>query len=167
MQETLFRLQKRGAIIGRNIKVGQRVQFDIHAGAKLIIGDDVQIQNDTILIAYPNDTLQLGAGMFIGQHCTISGNVTIGKNTLLAGFVTIIDANHRFDDVNADITTQGGVRKPIVIGDDVWIATDCIVLLGVTIGSHSVIGANSTVTEDIPSYAVAVGSPARVIKMRK
>ncbi|MFC1992228.1 acyltransferase [Chloroflexota bacterium] len=53
---------------------------------------------------------------------------------------------------------------PIKIGRSVWIAPGCIILPGVTIGECSVIGAGSIVTQSIPPYSVAVGSPAKVIK---
>ena len=57
-------------------------------------------------------------------------------------------------------------RYQIIIGSDVWIGRGVTVLGGVKIGNGAVIGANSTVTKDIPPYAIAVGSPARVIKYR-
>ena len=54
--------------------------------------------------------------------------------------------------------------KPIVIGDNVWIGHDSVVLPGVAIGSGSIVGARSVVTESIPDFAVAAGNPARVIR---
>jgi maltose O-acetyltransferase len=54
--------------------------------------------------------------------------------------------------------------KPIVIGDNVWLGGGVIVCPGVSIGENSVIGAGSVVAKDIPANAVAVGSPARVIR---
>ena len=54
--------------------------------------------------------------------------------------------------------------KPIVIGDNVWIGHDSVVLPGVKIGNGSIVGARSVVTESIPDFAVAVGNPARVIR---
>jgi acetyltransferase-like isoleucine patch superfamily enzyme len=52
----------------------------------------------------------------------------------------------------------------VVIGDGSWLGHGAVVLPGVTIGKHVVIGANSVVTKDIPDFSVAVGSPARVIR---
>ena len=51
-----------------------------------------------------------------------------------------------------------------MIGDGSWLGHGAVVLTGVTIGKHVVIGANSVVTKDIPDFSVAVGSPARVIR---
>ena len=54
--------------------------------------------------------------------------------------------------------------KPIKIGNGVWVGAGAIILPGVTIGDHSVIGAGAVVNRDIPANCVAVGNPARVIK---
>lgn len=57
-------------------------------------------------------------------------------------------------------------KGPIIIEDDVWIGESAILMSGVHIGRGAIIGAGAVVTKDIPSYAVAVGVPARVIKYR-
>ena len=57
--------------------------------------------------------------------------------------------------------------KPVVIGDDVWIGQRVVILPGIKIGSHSIIGAGSVVTKDVDKYSVVAGNPARLIKQRK
>ena len=70
--------------------------------------------------------------------------------------------------LDVPIMLQGGIeRKLVVIGNDVWIGTRVIIMPGVHIGNHVIIGANSVVTHDIPDYSVAAGSPARVVRKRK
>ncbi|MBN1447004.1 MAG: acyltransferase, partial [Bacteroidetes bacterium] len=105
--------------------------------------------------------------VFVSQHCTISGSVHIGRDTLIGGFVTIIDANHRIDDTRRPVREQGGTRAPIDIGVDVWIGSNAVILQGVTIGDHAVVAANATVTRDVPAWAVVGGTPARVIGDRR
>ena len=56
------------------------------------------------------------------------------------------------------------ISNGIIIGDGVWIGQNAIILPGVSIGDKSIIGAGSVVTHDVPSYCVAVGNPARIIK---
>jgi lipopolysaccharide O-acetyltransferase len=58
-----------------------------------------------------------------------------------------------------------GICKPVVIGDNVWIGESACILPGVTIGEGSIIGALSVVTKSIPAYSIAVGSPAKVVKI--
>jgi acetyltransferase-like isoleucine patch superfamily enzyme len=61
---------------------------------------------------------------------------------------------------------EAGTRGPIVIGDDVWIGTDALILPGVTIHQGAIIGAGSVVAKDIEPYAIYVGNPARLVKFR-
>jgi acetyltransferase-like isoleucine patch superfamily enzyme len=103
----------------------------------------------------------------------------IGKFTSIAVGVTIALGNHRTDTVTTypfgsidgfwpsrpdvpDHATKGDV----VIGNDVWIGAHAFIGSGVTIGDGAVIGASSTVTRDVPPYAVVVGNPARLIRYR-
>ena len=73
--------------------------------------------------------------------------------------------SHTYSFVNIPITSQKLESKPVKIGNNCFIGMDVKVFPGVTIGDNVIIGANSIVTQDIPSFSVAVGSPAKVIKM--
>ena len=78
--------------------------------------------------------------------------------------MTITGLNHNFRDVGKRIDEQGVSTKLVAIEDDVWIGANAVVLAGVKIGRHTVIGAGSIVSHDIPPYSICVGSPAKVIK---
>lgn len=75
-------------------------------------------------------------------------------------------ADHRFDRIDIPIRNQGHIIRDIIIGEDVWIGAGIIITGGVTIGNAAVIGVGAVVTKDIPSMAIAVGIPAKVIKYR-
>ena len=62
---------------------------------------------------------------------------------------------------------QPWIEKDIVVGNDVWLGSNSVVLAGVTIGDGTVIAAGSVVTKDIPEYVIAGGVPAKIIKDRK
>jgi len=112
--------------------------------------------------------MTFGKNIFINENCTLeaSGNLTIGDNVIIGTGTQIWTLNHNFNDIHTPIRSQGFNTKPVVIQDDVWIAAGCIILAGVTIGKGSIIGAGSIVTKDIPSYSIACGNPAKVIKHR-
>ena len=93
------------------------------------------------------DMLKIGNGIKIGDYARIAANVQLISN------------NH--DPYDLNVLTC----KPVEIGDYAWIGAGATVLPGVRIGRHAIIGAASVVTKDVPDYAVAVGNPAKVIKM--
>ncbi len=78
-------------------------------------------------------------------------------------------ATHRHDRVDIPMIDQGreDSGKRTIIGDDVWIGRECMIIGGKSIGSHTIIGARSVVSKDIPDYVVAVGNPIRIVKERK
>ena len=159
-------LRAQGRAIAPSATFGPRVQLRIDDRAAFVVGARVEVLHDSWLIAHPGDSLEIEDDVFISQHCTVSGSVHIGRGTLIGGFVTIIDGNHRFDSVARPIRAQGGVQRPIEIGEEVWIGTNAVILQGVHIGNGAVIAANATVTKDVPPMAVVGGTPARVLRMR-
>ena len=103
-------------------------------------------------------------GGFLNTGVTILdlAPVTIGDYVQIGPNVVISTAGHPFDLAERVLPIATG--NPIVIGDNVWIGANSVILDGVTIGDRSIIGAGSIVTKDIPSDCVAVGNPCRVIK---
>lgn len=100
----------------------------------------------------------------IGIHCTVIGPVCIGKNVNLAQGITVTALNHNFEDPTRKIDEQGISTKPVVIGDDVWIGANAVILPGVTIGHHVVVAAGAVVTKDVPPHSLVAGVPAKLIK---
>lgn len=111
--------------------------------------------------------LRLGQGVFINMGVTVlsSAPVTIGERTLIGPNCQFLTVGHPVD--NVEMRNEGWERAlPITVGADTWIGAGTIVLPGVTIGDRVTIGAGSLVTRDIPDDAVALGHPARVVRMR-
>jgi len=94
------------------------------------------------------------SGLTIGNHCMI------GAGTLISG------VSHGHGEIDVPMRNQLAISLPIVIEDNVWIGMGVILLPGVTIGSGSIIGAGSVVTNDIPPNSIAFGIPCKVTKKR-
>ena len=140
----------------------------------------ISIGRDTLI----GPAISLSAGMVPGQECITNPVVSIGDRCLIgrgSGIVGhfsieigndvwtghnvyITDQNHGYEDVTQPISRQSQPERAVVIGDETWLGYGSVVLPGVTIGKHVVVGANSVVTHDLPDYSVAVGAPAKVIR---
>jgi len=101
----------------------------------------------------------------LGPWCHIGGHgiVTIGQHVMMGYHCIILTENHKYLTEGYD----GYNIKDVLIDDYTWLGHRVIVLPGVHIGKHSIIGAGSVVTKDVPDYAIVAGNPARIIKMRK
>lgn len=136
--------------------------------AYLELGDNVVIQDFAWFpLTKPNPKVIIGNDVVIGRYNIIGGKnlIKIGNYCRLGSFVQILDTSHNFKK-DILIKDQQAVIGETIIGNDVWIGVGAKILMGVTIGDGAVIGANAVVTKDIPSNAIAVGIPARVIKYR-
>lgn len=117
----------------------QRTILSVHYGAKLTIGSHSRIN---------------------GVHIAVKSSVKIGENVRIAPYTLIMDSD--FHDVREHASE--GLSKPIVIEDDVWIASRVIILKGVTIGKGAVIAAGAVITKDVPPFTLVGGVPAVIIK---
>jgi acetyltransferase-like isoleucine patch superfamily enzyme len=114
-------------------------------GAELVIGSDVGMSSVLICAAI---------------------RVQIGDGTQIGGGCMILDTDfHPRADSGAWTTDPARVAKPVSIGKNCFIGARAIILKGVTIGDGAVVGAGAVVTKDIPPGAIAVGNPARVVKI--
>ena len=106
----------------------------------------------------------VGKNCFINYNCTILDNarVTLGDNCLLAPNVSIYTAGHALHPQSRVLGYEYGIE--VIIGNNVWIGGNTVILPGVHIGDNVVIGAGSVVTKDIPDWSFAAGNPCRVIR---
>ena len=144
--------------------IGAAVRFAISKGSRATIGREVSF-TDGCKIFLQDATLVIGDRSFIGYGTIITAreSILIGKDVLIAEYVSIRDQDHVFESI-LPTSRSGFSTAPVVIGDNVWIGAKATITRGVTIGENSVIGANSVVTRDIPPNVVAAGAPARVIR---
>lgn len=157
------------------ISIGSKLLADDYAvldvrgnDASIEIGDFVSIGRFSTVTA-KSGTIRLGSGSNIGSYSRIATQslVEIGESTLVAAYCYIGPGNHAVNDLDKPLISQemeikGGVR----IGSHAWIGAHSTILDGVTIGDNAIIGAHSLVKDSVPANAIAVGSPAKVIRMR-
>lgn len=105
----------------------------------------------------------------IGKFCSIGPNFLCGWGIHPTNGIStapMFYSSKKQNGMTLSLTDKIEERKPIKIGNDVFIGANVTVLDGVTIGDGAVIGAGAVVSKDIPAYAVAVGCPIQIIKFR-
>jgi acetyltransferase-like isoleucine patch superfamily enzyme len=156
--------------LGRNVFIGQRVVlFQDKNGGSVELGNRVALYADIYLQTGEGGSIKIGTGTTVQPRCQFSaykGSIQIGCDVQIAPNCAFYPYDHTFAPgeliKKQPLQTKGG----IVVGDDAWLGFGVIVLDGVRIGKGAVIGAGSVVTRDIPDGAIAVGVPARVVRMR-
>lgn len=152
IQSTLFAMSPQFAYKWRN--------FILRCfGAK--IGRGVVIRPN-VRITYPWK-LTIGDHSWIGDNAELYtlGEIIIGKNAVISQKSYLCTGSHDTQSESFDI-----YQKPIVIEDEVWVATDVYIAPGVTIGKGAVIGARSSVYKNMPEGMICIGSPAKPVKYR-
>ena len=140
-----FFLMRMGARIGKRAVFYPGVW--IAPGRNLVMGDDVDLALDVLI--------------------TTSGGVKIGDRTLIGYRAQIISANHIIPDKKGRIFGSGHDKKQVIIGSDVWVGANSMIMPGVVIGDGAIIAAGSVVTKNVPEYTIVGGVPAKVIQQRK
>lgn len=156
--------------LGTSVFIDSRCMiFQNKDGGHVTLGDKARIYRDTIMETGRGSSITLDEQASIHPRCQLNAylaSIHIGKWTMIAANCALYSYDHG---IAPDLPTR---KQPltskgdIVIGDEVWIGTGVIILSGVSIGDGAVIGAGAVVTQSIPPGAIAVGNPARVVKMR-
>jgi virginiamycin A acetyltransferase len=113
----------------------------------------------------------LGDRLVIGKFCAVASDVRFimnGANHALTGFSTFpFNIFGEAWENGFDVASiHAGFRGDTVVGNDVWIGMETMIMPGVTIGDGAIIAARSVVTKDVPAYAIAGGNPAAIIRSR-
>jgi acetyltransferase-like isoleucine patch superfamily enzyme len=156
--------------LGKNIFIGDSVViFKDRDGGPVELGDGVHVHVETFIQTGFGGSVKVGPNSHIHPKCQLSAymsSIQIGCGVQIAPNCAFYPYDHSFAPgqlINEQpLKTKGG----IVIDDDAWLGFGVVVLDGVRIGKGTVVGAGSVVSSNIPDEAIAIGVPARVVKMR-
>ena len=143
--------------------------YEDAGGGDIEIGSGVHLHRDSVIQTGQGGKVIIGEGSHIQPRCQFSGylgEIKIGNRVEIAPNCSFYPYSHGMVAgtplSQQPIQTKGGIE----IGDDVWLGVGTIVLDGVKIGNGAIIGAGSVVSKNVPEGAIAVGSPAKMVKMR-
>jgi acetyltransferase-like isoleucine patch superfamily enzyme len=155
-----------GAVHSSRIpRLGKRNIIRVEKGGVLEISGRLQTCRDVEIVVYKNGHLIIDDNLYIGHGSTIacSEKIFIGKDTMIADFVTIRDMNHKRSP-EPPFCLSGEETAPIRIGHNCWIGSKVTIVAGAIIGDNVTVGANAVVTGTFGSQLVIGGVPARVLK---
>jgi acetyltransferase-like isoleucine patch superfamily enzyme len=161
-------------IVQGRVTIKPGVVIDVKLG-RLEIEDGVWINKDVEIVS--EGQISIGRGTTIQRRAALLGNITLGDGCIIAPNVFLSSGTHIFSEypqmpirqqekLVAEQGRKDSFDKPIVIGNDVWLGINVVVMPGVVIGDGAVVGANSVVVRDVPKMAIVAGAPARIIKYR-
>ncbi len=174
-----FKLKFFGCIVGKKFVVDGKLWLWLQKKNSIKIGDNVKINsrfgsnlvgltNPTIFQCFESGNINIGSGCGLSSVViSARSGISIGCNTIIGGNTRIFD--HDFHSIDYSKRSDNKVDQknvksiPILIGENVFIGTNVLILKGVKIGDRSVIGAGSVVTTDIDSDQIWAGNPAKKI----
>ncbi len=155
---------------GKNVFIGDHVViYQDKSGGPVEFGERVHIYGDTYIQTGFGGNLKVGENTHIQPRCQFSAyksGIYIGSEVQIAPNCAFYPYNHGIALGKPIIEQPLHSKGDIIVGDDAWLGFGVIVLDGVRIGKGAVVGAGSVVNCDIADYSIAVGNPARVVKMR-
>ncbi len=110
--------------------------------------------------------IKIGNENFIGERVQIQGRggVEIGNRCMIGANSFISSSNHNINNPLVDTYLRKEIPAKTKIDDFVWIGANSVLVAGITIGHHVIVGAGTIVTKDIEPYSMVVGNPGKVIK---
>jgi len=154
-----------GTRLPRSFSVNWPDQVSLGAGCVVQDGVSIDFCHG---VPMPGPSIVIGDRAFIGRSCEINIRVglRIGHDALIASGCKFIDHNHGMQ-VGTPMRQQSQMEGAIVLGNDVWLGVNAVVLRGVHIGDGAVVGAGSVVTKSVPAGEIWAGIPARCIGYRQ
>ena len=134
----------------------------------IVIGSGVFVGRNTIL-SCKNGDIVLDDRANLGFNCEIfsASTVRVGTDVLMAAYTYLVGGDHLYDRVDIPVLQQGRTARGIDVGAGVWLGAHVVVTDGSCVGRDAIIGAGAVVVGDIPEFAIAVGTPAKVIRDRR
>ena len=162
-----FRIRLRKKFRNNIFETGLRIEYpkNLELGSFSYYGFDCKIYASEFSKVKIGSKVELNSNVMINARG--KGKIFIGDNVLIGPNVVLRSSDHSFNDFKKNINQQGMDDGIIVIEDNVWIGSNCVILQNCIIGEGSVIAAGAVVTKNIEPYSVVGGVPAKLIKKRK
>jgi acetyltransferase-like isoleucine patch superfamily enzyme len=151
--------------LGADCQIGRHVEFH----GNIALGNDCVVGSYSILSTAPHANLLVGEDTYINSYNVLgsSAGLEIGAHCIFAAYVYITDATHGIDDLAVATKHAPSTASPVRIGNNVWLGSGVMVMMGASIGNDAVVGAQSLVRSHLPNRSISVGTPAKVLRLRE
>ncbi|MDP9975030.1 acetyltransferase-like isoleucine patch superfamily enzyme [Variovorax paradoxus] len=130
--------------IDKRVRIFPGLRAECHGEGRIVICEDVAIEQDF--------------------HITSMGEISIGQGTVIAGYVSVTDIEHQYEEIGVPVMRQPMVMKKTAIGANCFIGMGARIQAGTILGDGCVVGANAVVRGTFPDHSVIVGVPAKIVK---
>lgn len=149
----------RMSYIGKPTYLGNMKRIFVGNKVRIFPGARIEVVSKTSSIHF-QDNIAIGQNL----HITSGGTLIIGKNTTMAGNVTITNIDHDYRMINVSIIDQPLLISETEIGENCYIGKGVMIQAGTKLGIQCIVGANAVVRGSFPDYCVIVGNPGKVVK---
>lgn len=154
--------------------VGQLARIRLEKYSKSSRGSLFSLNNNSVIkegaqIWLKSGVLEVGENCAIGSNVEIichKANIVISDGVRIASGTKFITNNHVYSDITKSVIDQPFIHQDIIIGKNVWIGTNAIILPGVSVGEGAIVAAGAVVTKDVRSFDIVGGIPAKRLKSR-
>ena len=139
---------------GKNLRLHRNTTIDVDDTSKIDFGENFYAR-EGLTIRVNNGELSIGNNVFFNNYCSVNvlNKLDIGDDCIFGEGVKIYDHNHNHP--LGEIISKAGMKtKPVVIGNNCWIGSNAVILMGVHIGDNVIVGAGSVVFKDVESNCV-------------
>jgi len=160
--KTLLYLKKWNVIIGKNVSFRGYIQ-------NISIAKDLNVYSNCSFELNPDAILNIGESCLFsyGVIISCSNKIIIGDFVQIGEYTSLRDSTHNYSDIDIPMKFQKDISGEILIGNDVWIGRNCIIMAGSVIEDGVIVGANSLVKGRLKKNGIYAGTPIKLIKMRK
>jgi acetyltransferase-like isoleucine patch superfamily enzyme len=167
---TRAKYRARGVFIGPGVNIVLDSKGAINLARGVSIGRSTHLIATNEMAQIPGCEISIAENSTINENCNLRGSggkIIIGRNCIVAQFVSIIASNHDISAAENMKDEKWSIEKTKVeIGDNVWIGANSVLLPGISIGDGAVIAAGSVVTRSVQKNSVVAGVPAKFVKLR-
>lgn len=148
------------------VLIQKNVNLIVERGGIIMLGKNIVIKENSTLYAKSNAKIIIGNNSSTGHNTEISANnhIEIGADVIMGAYTYITDSNHSYKDKKIPIRKQAMNSGKTIIGNNVWLGRNVMILKDANIGNNSVVGGGSVVTKKFENNVLIAGLPAEVLK---